>query len=51
MKNLADIFLNQSYGDMAAFVRTVNARSHILSVVTVHVQGYMNVHDASGNFR
>jgi hypothetical protein len=51
MKMLADNFLNPSSGDMVAFVRTVNAKNPILSVVTVHDQGFTNVRNANANLR
>ena len=51
MKMLADNFLKPSSGDMVAFVRTVNAKNPILSVVTVHDQGFTNVRNANANLR
>jgi hypothetical protein len=49
MKMSVDIFSNQSSGDMAAFVRTANAKNRIASVAPVPGQVFMNVGNVNGN--
>jgi hypothetical protein len=51
MKMLVDNFLNPSFGNMVAFVRTAKAQNPIRLPVAVLGQGFMNVRSANGNLR
>ncbi len=51
MKMFVVIFLNRSYGKMAVFVRTANARDLITFLVQVLGPVFTSVFDANGNLR